>query len=145
MNMRLSLLFLLLPLCAQAQVAVDAFVTGAYDGDTIHVEAQIWPRMTWKGNVRVLGVDTPEIHGKCDLEKQRARTARDYVRTLLTGRIVRLTHIAEDKYGGRVDARVIYHDPDTGQWRNLANELIRLGMGRAYDGGTRQGWCPSPQ
>ena len=57
----------------QAQVATDALVTGAYDGDTVYVEAAIWPNMTWTGGIRVLGVDTPEIRGRCELEKKPRR------------------------------------------------------------------------
>lgn len=48
---------------------VGAVVKEAYDGDTLTVEASLWPDLVWTGNVRVLGVDTPEIRGECDQEK----------------------------------------------------------------------------
>ncbi|MCY3814944.1 MAG: thermonuclease family protein [Gammaproteobacteria bacterium] len=115
-------------------------MTGAYDGDTIYVEAAIWPNMTWTGGVRVLGVDTPEIRGSCEIEKSLAVMARDYVRTLLIDKTVRLTQIENDKYGGRVLARVYFWEYET--WVELANRLIEQHMGRVYDGGTRPDWCP---
>lgn len=132
---------LLFTLCApvRAQIAADALVTGAYDGDTIYVEAAIWPNMTWTGGVRVLGVDTPEIRGSCELEKNLAVMARDYVRTLLIDKTVRLTQIENDKYGGRVLARVYFWEGET--WVDLANRLIEQRMGRFYEGGARPDWC----
>lgn len=124
---------------AYAQVATDALVTGAYDGDTLYVEAAIWPDLTWAGSVRVLGVDTPEIRGKCETEKTLAETARDYVRGPLTDATVRLTQVEEDKYGGRVIARVYFREGE--EWVDLADRLVSMKLGRAYDGGARAGWC----
>ena len=122
-----------------AQVATDALVTGAYDGDTLYVEAAIWPSLTWTGSVRVLGVDTPEIRGKCETERTLAKAARDYVRDLLTDETVRLTQVESDKYGGRVLARV--HFWENREWVDLADRLVQQGLGRAYDGDAREGWC----
>ena len=42
-------------------LTVPATVVSVYDGDTIKVKAEHWPGHTWTGNVRVLGVDTPEL------------------------------------------------------------------------------------
>ena len=132
---------LLYVLCApaSAQFMADALVTGAYDGDTLYVEADVWPNLTWTGSVRVVGVDTPEIRGKCELEKAMAVLARDFVRTLLVDKFVRLMEVANDKYGGRVLARVYFLENET--WIDLADRLIQNNLGRAYDGGTRLGWC----
>lgn len=126
---------------AFAQVETDAVVDNAYDGDTLSVRADIWPNMMWQGSVRVRGVDTPEIRGSCEQESTRALLARDYVRTLLVEKTVRLTEIENDLYGGRVLARVYFVDEDTQETVSLAERLIALGHGRAYEGGTRQGWC----
>lgn len=123
----------------QADTATDAVVTGAYDGDTLYVEAQIWPSLTWAGSVRVLGVDTPEIRGQCETEKTLAKAARDYVRDLLTDTTVRLTEVESDKYGGRVLARVHFREGDA--WVDLADRLVEVGVGRAYEGGARKEWC----
>ena len=53
-------------------LSVPATVTSVYDGDTIKVEAAVWPGITWAGSVRVLGVDTPELRAKCPEEKAAA-------------------------------------------------------------------------
>jgi len=51
---------------------VSAKVVKVYDGDTFTVEAFPWPGITATASVRVNGVDTPEIRGKCEAEKQKA-------------------------------------------------------------------------
>ena len=113
---------------------VPATVLSVYDGDTITVEARIWPGMTWKGRVRVRGVDTPEIRGKCAAEKAAAIAARDFVRDAV-GDAVILAGVEHGKYAGRVVADVVLADG-----RNLAAVLIAAGYA-PYEGGRRRGWC----
>ena len=110
---------------------VPAAVLSVYDGDTITVEARIWPGLTWTGSVRVRGVDTPEIRGKCAAEKAAAIAARDFV----LGDAVTLAGVAHGKYAGRVVADVVLSDG-----RNLATVLIEAGYA-PYEGGQRRGWC----
>ena len=119
-----------------AQTSVTALVTDVYDGDTITVDAEVWPDMGWTGSVRVRNVDTPEIRGACDQEKRLAIAARDYVRAMLMDESVTLTEVENDRYGGRVLAHVHLKGGES-----LANLLIAKGYGRRYDGGSRQGWC----
>ena len=121
-----------------AQTWVTALVTGAYDGDTLSVEAGIWPDLTWTGSVRILGVDTPEIRGACETERLLAIAARDYIRELLLDESVILANVENDKYGGRVLADVyIWQDEELARVSDL---LIANGHAREYYGGTRQGW-----
>ena len=121
---------------AVAQISIAALVTGAYDGDTLSVDAENWPDLVWKGNVRVRGVDAPEIRGDCEQEKQLAIAARDFVRDTLVGERVILTEVENDRYGGRVLARIHLENGE-----DLAQVLIANGYGRAYDGGARHNWC----
>jgi len=115
---------------------VIAIVTDAYDGDTLTVEATIWPDLAWTGSVRVLGVDTPEIQGECDQEKRWAVASRNYVRNLLVDETVVLTDVENDKYGGRVLANLYLEDG-----RSLSSLLIEGNFGRPYDGAERGDWC----
>ena len=116
-------------------LTVPATVTSVYDGDTVKVQAEHWPGHTWTGGVRVEGVDTPEIRGKCPEEKIAAFAARDFVRAIL-GIHILLHNVKQGKYAGRVVARV---QTETGE--DLTELLIEAGHGRPYDGGARQGWC----
>ena len=115
---------------------VIAYVVSVYDGDTFTADAHVWPGHYINTGVRVLGVDTPEIKGKCPEEVALAQRARAYVSNLLAkSEIVELRNIQTDKYGGRVEADVYVDD------KNLAELLIEAGLGRPYEGAKRQTWC----
>ena len=114
---------------------VNARVVSVYDGDTLTVDAEPWPDVTIRTRVRLAGVDTPEIRGKCQSEKDLAVRARDFVRTTV-GAQVQLTNVRPGKYAGRVIADVWVRG------RKLSDMLIAEGLGRPYHGGRREGWCP---
>lgn len=112
-------------------------IVSVYDGDTIKVDIDSWPEVVGKGiSVRVRGVDTPEIRGKCDSEKALAIRARDYVRNLLTGEsVVKLRNVERGKYF-RLVADVYSGD------LLISQQLITRGYGRPYDGQSSRGtWC----
>ena len=47
-----------------------------YDGDTCYITISVLPGRLQKMSVRILGIDTPEIRGKCPEEKNLALRAR---------------------------------------------------------------------
>ena len=106
----------------------------AYDGDTIKT-----PIVALKGlpklSIRVDGIDTPEIRGKCDYEKQLAIKARDRLNQLLEGEVT-VTPLSWDKYGGRFIA--VVQDKDG---RNVSEILITEGLARPYQGEKKLPWC----
>ena len=61
----IALPFLLLAL------SVPATVTSVYDGDTIKVQAEIWPGFIWSGSVRVLGIDTLRLEASAPRKRLR--------------------------------------------------------------------------
>ncbi|MDF1686062.1 MAG: thermonuclease family protein [Parvibaculaceae bacterium] len=115
---------------------VPASVVSVYDGDTLTVDAFPWPGQTQRTSVRINGIDTAEMRGKCPLEKEKARAAK--ARTIeLAGDAVTLVNIHLGKYAGRVVASVILQDG-----RDLATVLIDDGFARPYSGkGARKSWC----
>lgn len=114
----------------------SAEVLKVVDGDTLEVRVAIWLGQDVVTHVRLLGIDTPELRGKCEAEKARAAAARDLLRTLVEGQAVTLRDVTYDKYGGRVLALVAGTDG-----KPLADRLIAAGLARAYDGKARAGWC----
>ncbi|GEO80943.1 thermonuclease family protein [Pararhodospirillum oryzae] len=118
--------------------AIPAVVVEVYDGDTVTVDAYPWPGLTVRTSVRLDGIDTPEIRGKCEAEKEAAQAARDRLQELL-GTSVTLTDVREGKYAGRVVARIMLSDG-----RDATTVLLNEGLGRPYDGKARQGWCAGP-
>ena len=138
---RVSVVVALLAASASPSLAKDivpgpifADVLRVYDGDTMTVDARPWPGQTNRVSVRVNGVDTPEIRGKCQGEKDQAVAARDFVRARVKGG-VRLRNVHLGKYAGRVVADVEING------QNLADLLVAAGLARRYDGGKRAGWC----
>ncbi len=113
-----------------------AQVISIYDGDTITVRARIWLGQAVETQVRLDGIDTPELKGKCKGEKKLAQKARDFL-IELAGDTVTLRDIHYGKYAGRVVARVFIE-----RGTDIVAALLNAGHGRLYSGGKRQGWCP---
>ena len=108
----------------------------AYDGDTLYITMPGLPPELSEMLVRVAGVDTPEIRGKCEAEKTLAIQARDFVVTALReAHSVSFCNPKWGKYGKRVIAEVMLDG------KSLAATLIENGLGRPYGGGRRKGWC----
>ena len=119
---------------------IQAEVIRVIDGDTIEVRARIWPGQYIETNVRLAGLDAPELKGKCGREKALAQKAKARVEQLVKpGTRVRLTKIREGKFAGRVVA-VVSFQYLYGQ-EALATVLIEEGLARRYKGRRRQGWC----
>ncbi|MSP82523.1 MAG: nuclease [Alphaproteobacteria bacterium] len=114
---------------------VEATVIAVIDGDTLVVEARIWPDHTVRAAVRLDGIDAPELRGACVGERLLAWRAKDAL-AAIAGVNVRLVAVRHDKYGGRVVARV-----QDSAGRDLGARLVASGLARAYDGGQRQPWC----
>lgn len=108
-----------------------------YDGDTCMMSLPgIHPLFGDHIPVRLAGIDTPEMKGQCEREKQLARRARDIVRSALgQAGAIHLRKASRDKYF-RIDARVLADGQD------LSEILITQGLAVPYDGGTKiKGWC----
>ena len=115
---------------------VEARVTKVRDGDTLEVEAFVWPMQAVHVAVRLKGVDAPEHRGKCEAEKRAADLATDRLAALLGNGRVSLVDIEGGKYFGRVLA-----DVRTADGADAAKTLLREGYVDRYDGGKRRDWC----
>jgi len=136
-------LILLLPLSSFAGIkdktygsVIIAEVTSIYDADTFRANIKEYPPIVGEHmSIRVLGIDAPEIRGKCETEKIMASQAKQFtVQALRSAKIIELRNIKRGKYF-RLLANV-YVDG-----HNLAQQLIHAGHARPYDGGKRTGWC----
>ena len=116
---------------------VPARVKRVIDGDTFKVEAGVWPGIIAQANVRVRGIDTPEIRrAKCgEYERRRGLAAREFVRRVI-GEQVWLVNVTHGKFGRRVVASVLLADG-----RDLATLLLATGHALPYRGGRRPKWC----
>jgi len=117
---------------------VPAKVVKVVDGDTIKVLANTFPGNWVETSVRVNGIDTPEIKGKCEEEKRLALMAKRFVISAV-GEKVELRNVFLGKFAGRVVADVVI--PDSKMGKDLGVLLVQAGLARPYTGGKREGWC----
>lgn len=111
-------------------------VISVYDGDTFRVNIDSLPPIVGKNiPIRVNGVDTPEIRGKCQYEKNLALKARDFVRNkLANAKEIKLTNLQRGKYF-RVVANVVVDGV------SLEKELLDNELAYEYSGGKKLSWC----
>ena len=118
----------------------NAEVVRVIDGDSIKVIAEIFPHIEANLNVRLEGIDTPELRGKCEKEKQLARAAKAFVEAQFPASgnpWVLLRNVRDDKYSGRVVATVHITKTET-----LNQMLLDSGHAVVYTGrGKRKDWC----
>ena len=143
-NGKIIVLFLLLilftALHSHAKSCCDyqgAIYLQNYDGDTITFNLlALHPIIGEKIFVRVNGIDTPEIKGKCEKEKYDAQQARDMVADILKdAEKIDLKNMKRGKYF-RIVADVYVGG------ENIADMLIEAGMAVKYDGGKKiKDWC----
>ena len=136
----LILIFLFLHSPAHAKSFGDyegAVYIRNYDGDTITFTLPgLHPIIGEKISIRVNGIDTPEIKGKCEKEKYDAQQAQQMVADILKdAEQITLKNMERGKYF-RIAADVIVDG------ENLADVLIEAGMPVKYDGGKKtHKWC----
>jgi micrococcal nuclease len=76
------------------------------DGDTIEVRAHLWLGLELTTRVRLSDIDAPELDGGCPAERELAKAARAFLTGTLSPAVT-LRDVRQDKYGGRVVARVL--------------------------------------
>jgi endonuclease YncB( thermonuclease family) len=112
-------------------------VTSIYDGDTFRANIAGWPDIVGHHiPVRVNGIDTPELRGKCQKEKDLASRAKKLtVETLRSAKKIELRTMKRGKYF-RIVADV-YVDG-----KSLGEKLIDADLAVEYHGGTKvKDWC----
>ena len=117
-------------------VSIDK-VTSVYDGDTFHVDIKNYPAIIGKNiAIRVKGVDTPEIRGKCKQEKELALKAKQFTKQfLLNAKSIKLKNLQRGKYFK------ILADVYDGKV-SLSKSLIDANLGIVYNGGHKyKDWC----
>ena len=131
-------LFALFVICiCGTAIAVPARVDYIVDGDTFSGVVQLKDGAEISVRVRLRNVDTPEIKGECEHERDMAQRAKEKLGKIIpVGTIVELNDIKDDKYLGRIDATVA-----DARGHDVGRQLIRAGLGRGYNGGRRRPWC----
>jgi len=107
-------------------------VIKVYDGDTITIASKFSgiDGPVYRFNVRLNGIDSPEIKGGTEHEKNLAEKSRDALSHLIFGKIVTLKNVNNEKYG-RMLADVYLEDTNVCEW------MINNKYAVKYDGGTK--------
>lgn len=123
---------------AQPQELHDWKVTRVLDGDTVEVQVDFLPKeLGDRLLVRVWGVDTPEKgwRAKSEQERQKGLQASLFTKQLLqNAKIVKISIITWDKYGGRILGDVVIDG------ESLRELLLKNGHAREYYGDKKMDW-----
>ena len=110
------------------------------DGDTFRARVTIWLGQTVDVKIRLKGVDTPEMKGKCAAEIKLAREAKAFAVQWLRQDALSLTQIHNGTYAGRVLGTVQTTDA-AGASQTLSGALLKAQLAKPYRG-RRATWCP---
>jgi endonuclease YncB( thermonuclease family) len=107
-----------------------------YDGDTCTVTIPGVPGIFGKKiSIRISGIDTPEIRGKCEEEKTLAKQAKKVINEYMKkAKEISIVDATRGKYF-RIVADIIVDD------RSIAELLMKSGLARLYEGKKRKSWC----
>lgn len=121
-------------------------VIKVYDGDTITIAAKLpySDSPLYRFSVRLLGIDSPEIKGKTQEEKDAAQLSRKELESLILNKMVYLKDNAQEKYG-RLLANVYVDNPTPENPQNqihLNEWMLYNGFAVPYDGKTKKPYKP---
>ena len=105
------------------------------DGDTFRARVKIWLGQTVTVKVRLKGVDTPEMRGKCAAERKLAQEAKAFAKKWLKENQTRLVGVHYGTYAGRVLATAQMKNGDS-----LSAALLAENLAKPYRGRRAQ-WC----
>lgn len=105
------------------------------DGDTVDTGVVVAEGLK-PLHIRIIGIDTPELRGKCQKEKDLALAAKAFLAFTLEKEPVVYKLSGWDKYGGRAVGDIIIHGV------SISEEMIRRGYAVPYTGqGKKKNWC----
>jgi micrococcal nuclease len=110
----------------------EGLVIKVYDGDTITIASKLPYEGSpmYRFQVRLNGVDSPELKSKCEDEKMIAKKSQQHLEQLILRKTVTLQNVSTEKYG-RVLAEVYLGNIHINKY------MIDNRFAVKYDGGTK--------
>lgn len=96
----ISLILLITPVTLLAEDLEYPIFKSCYDGDTCKFDIPDVPDVFGKGlSIRIRGIDTPEIRGKCENEKIMAKKAKEFINFLMNkATTIEIKNVERGKY-----------------------------------------------
>lgn len=116
---------------------LEAYCYNVHDTDTISILFK-YKDETIKYNIRIDGIDAPELHSSIIYEKELCLKGTEYLKNLILNKIIKVKIKKTDKYG-RLLADLYTLD----QYPNniyINQDLIIKGYCKEYHGGTKSDW-----
>ena len=124
-----------------------AKVVSVYDGDTVRVAFPYPPNNDspeiLMSSCRLSKIDTPEIRGTNDKEKEHAYKARDRLKELTMSSETQLVYVQfdkNDKYGRPLVTIFIDYESVDNFELSVNNQLVVENYAKLYDGGKKEEW-----
>lgn len=117
------------------ELELDAYCFNVHDTDTISVLFK-YNNETIKYNIRLLGIDAPELKSKNLYERELCIKGTEYLKQLILNKIIKLKTHKPDKYGrmlgviSTIDINSI----------NINKDSIEKGYCREYYGDAKKDW-----
>ena len=115
-----------------------AKIVKVYDGDTCTCLFMHDKKVPTILNIRIKGIDAPELKSKNINEKEAATLVRDFVANKIKDKIVNIKLESWDKYGGRALGEV--YIKKKGREVPLSNYLVEEHLAKPYDGSKKEVW-----
>lgn len=112
-------------------------ITSVYDGDTLYITEKSCPPVFCDHiGVRLNGIDAPEMHGACQLEKDKAKSAKQFLSNAIkNGSVIELRNTSKEKYGRLIGDMYIDGSP-------VGDQMVSKGLAVAYHGEKKStDWC----
>ena len=124
----------------------EGFITYAkvikvHDADTVTLLFEYNDTIV-KYNVRIDGIDAPELHSKIPEEANLSKKGKEYLTNIVLHTIVKVVCKDFDKYGRILADIYTLKTSSTNeiQETNVSQLLLRGGYVRTYNGGTKAAW-----
>lgn len=114
-------------------ITTYAKIYNVYDGDTVKIIFEYRGEMI-KYSARIYGINTPEIRTRDDEEKIKGYAARDFLKSYILNKVLKVDLLEFDKYGRLLIK--IYVDIN-GTIIDISNLMITNNHAKPYFGGTK--------
>lgn len=136
MKKYIFLILLIVTTYTKAENLYDYKIIKVIDGDTVNIKVDFLPEELGDTlSVRIFGIDTPEIRGRCIKEIEQAKNARNFLKDVISKNEYKIVIKGRDKYF-RLLGDVKIGDS------YVSDIMLNKGYAVSYKGKThKNSWC----